>query len=104
MIVKTKPLEPSQPTKFDFLEYVLKSIDKNYGLQENVSMDYLYEYYNDDLNNSFDLERLQSKKIPKSIVEEYFKGNDSETLMVIKGPLEPSPPSNLEFFRFLFRI
>ena len=64
-MVKIEPLEPSEPTKFEFLEY----LDQYHGLSENVSMDYLYNNY---YNNFTD---FQSIELQKSFFEDFFEGD-----------------------------
>ena len=78
-MVKIEPLEPTlpQPTKFEFLEFIDQTYYwYNYSM-ENASLDYLYDYYYNYLDDH--LEWFQSKKVKeylsKSIFEEYFNGD-----------------------------
>ena len=64
-----EPLELPQPTKFEFLEFLVQTYYYDDYLMSNVSLDYLYDYYYDDLDD-----RLK-EYLSKSIFEERFNGD-----------------------------
>ena len=76
-MIKIEPLELPQPTKFEFLDFIDQNYDWYNKSMENASIEYLYDYYTDFLDDN--LIWFQSKEVKeylsKSIFEEYFNGD-----------------------------
>ena len=72
LLIKIEPREPlelPQPTKFEFLEFLVQTYYWYEYSMGNASLDYLYDYYYDDLDDKL------KEYLSKSIFKEYFNGD-----------------------------